>query len=69
MDCQKIHKRKIIQAICNELKYEYIEVLDPNDIQLRPIVASPRSETSHRSSLLDILLKTIPYKSGELFKR
>ena len=53
----KIHKSKIIQDICNELKSEYIEVLDPNDIQLRPIVAGPRCETSHLSPLLDILLK------------
>ena len=53
----KIHKSKIIQDICNELESEYIEVLDPNDIQLRPIVAGPRCETSHLSSLLDILLK------------
>ena len=53
----KIHKSKIIQDICNELKSEYIEVLDPNDIQLRPIVAGPRCETSHLSSLLDILFK------------
>ena len=50
----KIHKSKIIQDICNELKSKYIEVLDPNDIQLRPIVAGPRCETSHLSSLLDI---------------
>ena len=49
----KIHKSKIIHDICNE----YIEVLNPNDIQLRPIVAGPRCETSHLSSLLDILLK------------
>ena len=53
----KIHKSKTIEDICNELKSEYIEVLDPNDIQLRPIVAGPRCETSHLSSLLDILLK------------
>ena len=53
----KIHKSKIIHDICNELKSEYIEVLNPNDIQLRPIVAGPRCETSHLSSLLDILLK------------
>ena len=64
----KIHKSKIIHDICNELKSiihdicnelksEYIEVLDPNDIQLRPIVAGPRCETSHLSSLLDISLK------------
>ena len=37
--------------------YIHIEVLYPNDIQLRPIVAGPRWETSHLSSLLDILLK------------
>ena len=53
----KIHKSKIIQELCNEQKSEYIEVLNPDDLQLRPIVGGPRCETSHLSSLLDILLK------------
>ena len=53
----KIHKSKFIQDICNEQKSEYIEVLNPDDLQLRPIVGGPRCETSHLSSFLDILLK------------
>ena len=48
---------KIIQNCCNEHTSEYIEVLDPEDLQLRPIVAGPNCETSHLSNLLDILLK------------
>ena len=37
----KIHKSKIIQDICNEHKSEYIEVLDPDNLQLRPLIAGP----------------------------
>ncbi|MCG8076000.1 MAG: GIY-YIG nuclease family protein, partial [Candidatus Thiodiazotropha taylori] len=53
----KIHKSKLIQNACNIKNSEYIEVLDPDDLQFRPIVAGPRCETSRLSSLLDILLK------------
>lgn len=53
----KIHKSKIINDACNKHNSEYIELLNPKDLQFRPIVAGPRCETSHLSSLLDILLK------------
>ncbi|MCG7874810.1 MAG: GIY-YIG nuclease family protein [Candidatus Thiodiazotropha endolucinida] len=53
----KIHKSKIIHDACNIHKSEYVEVLNPDDLQFRPIVAGPRCETSHLSSLLDVLLK------------
>ena len=53
----KIHKSGVIQAECNELNNEYIEILNPSDLPLRPIVAGPQCETSHLSFLLDILLK------------
>ena len=65
----KIHKSKIIQDICNEQKSECIEVLNPDDLQLRPIVGGPRCETSHLSSLLDILPKPFSYKGRKLLKR
>ena len=52
----KIRKSKIIQDICNERKSEYIEILDPDDLQVRPVIAGPRCKTSHLSCLLDILL-------------
>ena len=38
-------------------KYEYIEALNQDDLQLRPIVGGPRCEASHLGSLLDNLLK------------
>ena len=35
----------------------YVEILDPGDLEFRPIVAGPACETNHLSYLLDILLK------------
>lgn len=53
----KIHKSQLIQDACNAQISEYVEVLDPTDLQFRPIVAGPICETSRLSSLIDILLK------------
>ena len=53
----KIHKSQIIQNACKIKHSEYIEVIDPEDLEFRPIVAGPLCETSRLSCLLDILLK------------
>lgn len=53
----KIHKCKLIQDACKMQDSEYIEVLDPLDLQFRPIVAGPNCETSRLSCCIDILLK------------
>jgi hypothetical protein len=53
----KIHKSNIIHNICNTSNSEYVEILSPADLKLRPIVAGPECETSRLSCLLDILLK------------
>ena len=53
----KIHKSKIIQDAIKHSNSEYIELMDPDDLNFRPIVAGTNCETSRLSSLLDILLK------------
>ena len=55
----KIHKSQIITSSCSESNSQYIEISDPIDLTLRPIVAGPYCETSRLSSFLDKLLK--PY--------
>ena len=55
----KIHKSQIITNSCSENSSEYIEIPDPIDLTLRPIVAGLYCETSRLSSFLDTLLK--PY--------
>jgi len=53
----KIHKCQSIQKKCKDFKSRYVEVLDPDDLAFRPIVAGPICETSRLSSLADQLLK------------
>ena len=53
----KIHKRKMINSECMKTDGEYLELLDPEDLTFRPIVAGPACETHRLSNLIDILLK------------
>ena len=55
----KIHKSKLIKDECNKINSEYLELIDPDDLIFRPIVAGPACETYRLSNLIDILLK--PY--------
>ena len=55
----KIHKSQIITNSCSENSSEYMEIPDPIDLTLRPIVAGLYFETSRLSSFLDTLLN--PY--------
>ena len=53
----KIHKSKLIkEAIC-EQNSEYIEILNPDDLKFRPIIAGPACPTHRLSNLVDILLQ------------
>ena len=56
MDSQKIYKSEIIQDVVKKNYTEYIELLYPEDLTFRPIVAGPSCETNRLSNLLDILL-------------
>ena len=53
----KIHKSEMIRNECNKTNSEYLELLDPEDLRFRPIVAGPACETHRLSNLIDILLK------------
>ena len=53
----KIRKSKIIQSTINTNNSKFIEIFEPNDLKLRPIVGGRRSTTLKLSQLIDILLK------------
>ena len=53
----KIHKSKLISEAIGVQNDEYIEVLEPIDLKVRPIVAGPMCPTRPLSALIDILLK------------
>ena len=53
----KIHKSKITESTINTKKSEVIEIFEPNDLKLRPIVGVRRFPTWTLSQLIDILLK------------
>ena len=53
----KIHKSKLISSEIQKQNSEYVEILEPDDLKLRPIVGGPVCPTRPLSNLLDILLK------------
>lgn len=53
----KVHKSDTIKKMCEETKLPYIEMMKPDNLKLRPIVAGPANETHRLSSFLDLLLK------------
>ena len=55
----KVHKSNIIKREIQNNPSEYIEVHQPGDLKIRPIVAGPSCITSRLSDFVDILLK--PY--------
>ncbi|CAI9717422.1 Hypothetical predicted protein [Octopus vulgaris] len=54
----KIQKSEDIQQAVREQGSEYIQVLYPKDLKLRPIIAGPACPT-HRLSNFDIILKSL----------
>ena len=50
----KYHKSKIIESAINTQSSEIIEIFEPNDLKLRPIVGAPKCPTSELSQLIDI---------------
>ena len=53
----KIHKSMVIESAINNQNSEIIEIFEPNDLKLRPIVGGPKCPTRKLSQLIDILLK------------
>ena len=53
----KINKSKLIQNAKKEQQKEYVHIIEPSDLKLRPIVAGPIFPTRPLSHLIDILLK------------
>lgn len=55
----KVHKSKTIQEAVTEQNTSFIEILRPDDLKLRPIVAGPESATQRLSQFLDLILKPL----------
>ena len=53
----KIHKSKLIQNAIKEQQKEYVHMIEPSDLKLRPIAAGPICPTRPLSNLIDILFK------------
>ena len=53
----KTHKSKLIQNAIKEQQKEYVHIIEPSNLKLRPIVAGPICPTRPLSNLIDILLK------------
>ena len=53
----KTHKSKLIQNAIKEQQNEYVHIIEPSGLKLRPIVAGPICLTTSLSNLIDILLK------------
>ena len=53
----KIHKSKVIEAAIHFQNTEVVEVREPRDLKLRPIVGGPNYPTRRLSYLLDTLFK------------
>ena len=53
----KVHKSKLIQNAIKEYQKEYVNITEPSDLKLRPIVAGPVFPTRPLSNLIYILLK------------
>ena len=54
----KTQKSKLIQIAIKEQQNEYVQIIEPSDLKLSPIVAGPICLTTPLSNLIDILLKT-----------
>ena len=55
----KVHKSEEIKKKIKESPHEYVEVAQPKDLKMQPIVAGPSSVTSKLSNYLDVLLKPL----------
>ena len=57
MVSQKFKKSALISEATAKQNSKYVEVLEPSDLKLRPIVAGPTCPTRPLSDLLDKILK------------
>ena len=55
----KVHKSEEIKKKIKESPHEYVEVAQPKDLKMWPIIASPSSITIKLSNYLDVLLKPL----------
>ena len=53
----KTHKSKLIQNAIKEQQKEYVHIIEPSDLKLRPIVGGPICPTRPLRNLIDIPLK------------
>ena len=64
----KVHKSKQITDACTVNSSICVNVLEPSDLKLRPIVAGPSCETHRLSNLIDIILKPLVTKVKSYIK-
>ena len=55
----KVHKSDVITKATEEQNSEYIRVHEPEDLTLRPIVASPNCPTKRLSTFIDTIIKPL----------
>ena len=55
----KVHKSDIITQAIMEQNSEYIKILEPEDLTLRPIVAVPNCPTKRLTKFIDIIIKPL----------
>ena len=53
----KVHKSKQINEAIHQQNNEYVEIYEPDDLTVRPIVDGPNCPTRPLSQLIDIILK------------
>ena len=64
----KIHKSKIIAEEIKKQNSEIINILEPSDLKVRPIIAGPECPTKRLSNLIDIILKPMVQKIKSYIK-
>lgn len=64
----KVHKSQLIEKACLENNSTCVEIKEPDDLKLRPIVAGPCCETHRLSNFLDIVLKPLVTKVKSYIK-
>ena len=69
MACLKFVKSKVIVAAIHSQNIEVVEVREPSDLKLRPIVGRPNCPTRSLSYFLDTLLKAIFKTYLKLYSR
>ena len=58
----------VIESATNSQNSEIIEIFEPNNLKLRPIVGGPKRPTTKLNQLIDILLKPFLKRTKSLIR-